>query len=106
VGREQARFLHCLLGSQPVVLSHHRNASLGHGDTDDRIHPEQVVLGHYNVSEGSEKARETDALKLQSALARDVQMSRLHTGMKSSPHLPDNPVEGARFYSESFSQQW
>ena len=72
-----------------MVLSHHRNASLGHGDTDDRTNPEQVVLGHHNVSEGSEKARNTVAFKLQPELVRDVQMSRLHTGMlKSSPRPP------------------
>ncbi|KAI9453100.1 hypothetical protein BJY52DRAFT_1290801 [Lactarius psammicola] len=56
-----------------------RNASLGHGDTDDRIHPEQVVLGQYNVSDGSERAQDTITFKLQPALVRDVQMSRLHT---------------------------
>ncbi|KAF8264440.1 hypothetical protein EI94DRAFT_1738425 [Lactarius quietus] len=56
-----------------------RNASLGHGDTDDRIHPEQVALGRHNVSEGSEKACDTIAFKLKPALARDAQMSRLHT---------------------------
>ncbi|KAI0291047.1 regulator of chromosome condensation 1/beta-lactamase-inhibitor protein II [Multifurca ochricompacta] len=63
-----------------------RNASLGHGNTDDRIHPEQVVLRPRNVDgrdaderdAGSRKS-ETIALKLQHALVRDVQMSRLHT---------------------------
>ncbi|KAI9440915.1 hypothetical protein H4582DRAFT_1811180 [Lactarius indigo] len=58
---------------------HLTNASLGHGDTDDRIHPEQVVLGHCYAPEGSEEARDKIAFKLQPALARDVQMSRLHT---------------------------
>ncbi len=95
MGREQARLSPYFLGSQPVVLSHHRNASLGHGDTDDRIHPEQVVLEHYNASEGSEKAI---AFKLQPALARDVQMSRLHTGMlKASLLPPDYPLGKAHF---------
>ena len=67
-----------------MVLSHHRNASLGNGDADDRIHPEQVVLRSDNVSEGSEKAYDTITSKLQPALVRDVQMSRLHTGMLKS----------------------
>ncbi|KAH8989434.1 hypothetical protein EDB92DRAFT_1868224 [Lactarius akahatsu] len=56
-----------------------RNASLGHGDTDDRIHPEQVVLGQCDTSEGSDKARDTINFRLQPALARDVRLSRLHT---------------------------
>ena len=72
---------------------------MGHGDTDDSIHPEQVVLGCHSVSEGSEEACDTVAFKLQPALVRDVQMSRLHTGMpKSSPHLPDLPLGKAHVY--------
>lgn len=70
-----------------MVLSHHRNASLGNGDADDRMHPEQVVLGSHTVSDGSEKACDANTFKLQPALARDVQMSRLHTGMPKYPHL-------------------
>ncbi|KAH9041005.1 hypothetical protein EDB85DRAFT_1858258 [Lactarius pseudohatsudake] len=56
-----------------------QNASLGHGDTDDRIHPEQVVIGQWDTSEGSEEARDTINFRLQPALARDVRLSRLHT---------------------------
>ena len=67
-----------------MVLSHRRNASLGHGDTNDRIHPEQVVLERQDVSEGTEHASDTIAFKLQPALVNDVQMSRLHSGMRGS----------------------
>jgi hypothetical protein len=81
-----------------VVLSHRRNASLGHGDTDDRIHPEQVVLGRLNGSEGTEHASDTIAFKLQPALVSDVQMSRLHSGMRSSfPHSSSDPLGKAHF---------
>ncbi|KAH9169421.1 hypothetical protein EDB89DRAFT_1888857 [Lactarius sanguifluus] len=64
-----------------------QNASLGHGDTDDRIHPEQVVLGQCDTSEGSEEARDTINFRLQPALARDVRLSRLHTVViTNEPH--------------------
>jgi hypothetical protein len=62
-----------------------RNASLGHGDTDDRTHPEQVVLRHHEVGEGT-KARNDISFTLQPAIVRDVQMSRLHTGMGCPPY--------------------
>jgi hypothetical protein len=57
-----------------------RNASLGHGDTDDRTHPEQVVLKHHEVGEDS-KILDDISFKLQAAMVWDVQMSRLHTGV-------------------------
>ncbi|KAI0248740.1 hypothetical protein BJV78DRAFT_1331173 [Lactifluus subvellereus] len=56
-----------------------RNASLGHGDTDDRIYPEQVVLRHHDETEGDPTIRDTIAFKLRPSLVEDVQMSRLHT---------------------------
>ncbi|KAH9055770.1 regulator of chromosome condensation 1/beta-lactamase-inhibitor protein II [Lactarius vividus] len=52
-----------------------RNASLGHGDTDDRIHPEQVVLGQCDTSEGSKEARDMIDFRLRPALARDVRLT-------------------------------
>ena len=57
--------------------THDRNASLGHGDTDDRTHPEQVVLRRHD--EDPEIHGKT-SFKLQPALVRDVHMSKLHTG--------------------------
>jgi hypothetical protein len=68
-----------------------RNASLGHGDTDDRTHPEQVVLRHHEQVGGDTKARDDISFTLQPALVRDVQMSRLHTGMGCSPY-PKSPI--------------
>lgn len=59
---------------------HSRNASLGHGNTDDRTHPEQVVLSHHEIGEDL-KARDDISVKLQPAMVCDVQMSRLHTGI-------------------------
>jgi hypothetical protein len=66
-----------------------RNSSLGNGDTDDRTHPEQVVLRHHEEVGEDPEARDDISFKLQPAMVRDVQMSRLHTGM------------GSPFYSNS-----
>ena len=63
-----------------------RNTSLGHGDTDDRTHPEQVVLRHHEQVGGDTKPRDDISFTLQPAMVRDVQMSRLHTGMGCLPH--------------------
>ncbi|KAI0289160.1 regulator of chromosome condensation 1/beta-lactamase-inhibitor protein II [Multifurca ochricompacta] len=71
-----------------------RNASLGHGNTDDRIHPEQVVLRPRNVDGHDADERDVDsrksetiALKLQHALVRDVQIFAIAGKKFSSDHF-------------------
>jgi hypothetical protein len=61
-----------------------RNSSLGHGDNNDRSHPEQVVLMQHNSngSAGEDSATyDNTSSKLQPVMVRDVQMSKLHTGI-------------------------
>lgn len=65
----------------PLDGIHSRNASLGHGDTNDRTHPEQVVLMHLDHPLDDPIVREKISFKLQAVLVWDVQLSRLHTGM-------------------------
>jgi inhibitor of Bruton tyrosine kinase len=87
MGCEQVSTCACIFNCS-LILIRRRNASLGHGDTDDRTYPEQVVLKHHDESEGDPTARDTIAIKLQPVRVRDVQMSRLHTGTStSSPPL-------------------
>ncbi|KAI9507165.1 hypothetical protein F5148DRAFT_1149969 [Russula earlei] len=68
-----------------------RNASLGHGDTNDRSNPEQVVLMHRDVSQDDRRAQENIYFKLQPARVRDAQMSRLHTDLVLAEDNTRNP---------------
>jgi hypothetical protein len=61
-----------------------RNSSLGHGDNNDRSHPEQVVLMQHNSnsSAGEDSTiHDNTSFKLRPVMVRDVQMSKLHTGI-------------------------
>ncbi|KAI0262373.1 hypothetical protein BC834DRAFT_892147 [Gloeopeniophorella convolvens] len=66
-------------GLEVFTWGANRNASLGHGDGDDRAHPEQIILKRIEGASRDSTANGTVGFRLQPSLVRDVQMSRLHT---------------------------
>lgn len=58
-----------------------RNAALGHGDGDDRLYPDQVMIQPVELSSKDSNAR----ARFTNVMVTQIAMSKLHTG-ESATH--------------------
>jgi len=69
-----------------------RNAALGLGDSDDRTHPDRVVIA---AKEDNVNFERTLTARFSPIHVRQIQMSKLHTGELSSlSHVFSSSIHG------------